>query len=337
MKEKGLTLPYEVTIGLLIGETNLVTSDILKRLKAAKVVTLKMVEEIDNTSKDLKDNDIVDFLVDVVETLKEKGSKCATLIIKYCLKLIKYDMDYDNKVQTYRALIAGYSWSEKYDDVVYIAESMEVEIDRVKDKTTKVSCYANIANAYYKQEKYDECLYYLKKLKLLGKDNEFFYLTLECNVLVKKGQFEKAEKAYFKILNKAIEKSDNDYTVDGYSNISALYDDMKLKNKAKEYVNKAIDNIRVSTSKIFIFNTYYNAYMIYTNYFNDEVEKIEEFFSKAFPLAIELNYNERITKLLERAFNIYFDKGEYTKIKDMLGQIEEVNIKSKMLLKLMKI
>lgn len=330
MKERGLTLPYEVTIDLLLGTTNIITNDLLKRLKAARIVSLKMVQEIDDTLKDLSKEDSISFLNDTILILGENDCANAELIMKYSLKFLKLDSD----LKAYKWLINAYSWLNKHEDVVNIAKIIEEDIDRCKDKEIKYSCYRNIARALYYEEKDDECLYYLKKLKLLGKDSEFFYLTLESAIFRRRGNNERAEKVYLKILDKAILKNENDYIVDSISNLSGLYEEMGLIEKAREYANKAISSIRVSTERTFIFNAYYNAFEVYIKHFSNEIEEIEQFLCKALPLAIEMNLTQWVDKLFEKSFNMYFEKGEYNKISNILKQVNTINIKSEILEKL---
>lgn len=336
MKERGLSLPYEVTVDLLLGKANIITNDLLKRLKAARIITLKMIEEINDTLKDLAKEERVSFLSDVIDILGENDCANAELIKDYSLKFLKLDSDWNIKIKVYKWLITADSWLNKHDDVINTSKSIEEEIDRCKDKDIKCACYKNIARSYYCEDKDDECLYYLKKLELLGKDNEFFYLTLKSNVFRRRGNNEKAENVYLKLLNKAEEKNDSDYIVDTSSNLSGLYDDMGLKEKAREYANKAIDGIRVSTKKTFIFNAYYNAFVIYSEHFKEENSIIEEYLLKAFKLAIELKLTHRVTKLFERAFNMYFEQKKFNEITNLLNQVEEINIKSDIFKKLMQ-
>lgn len=330
MKERGLTLPYEVTIDLLLGTTNIITNDLLKRLKAARIISLKMVQEIDDTLKDLSKEDSISFLNDAILILGENDCVNAELIMKYSLKFLKLDSD----LKAYKWLINSYSWLNKHEDVVNIAKTIEEDIDRCKDKEIKYSCYRNISRALYYEEKDDECLHYLKKLKLLGKDSEFFYLTLESAIFRRRGNNERAEKVYLKILDKATLKNENDYIVDSISNLSGLYEEMGSIEKAREYANKAISSIRVSTERTFIFNAYYNAFEVYIKHFSNEIEEIEQFLFKALPLAIEMNLTQWVDKLFEKSFNMYFEKGEYNKISNILKQVNTINIKSEILEKL---
>lgn len=336
MNERGLTLPYEVTIDLLLGKSNIITNDILKRLKAKKTITLKMIEEIDNCLKDLPCEEAIIFLSDVTHILNNYEPANANTLKKYSLQLLKLDVDWDIKVRGNRTLITAYSWLNKHDEIINIAETIEQNIDRCKDKEVKVSCYRNIARAYYCVGNDNRCMDYLKKLKLLGKGNEFFTLTLESAIFAKRRDFNRAERIYFKILDKAESTCNSDYIVESCSNLAGMYDEMGLKDKAREYLNRAIESIRVSTQKIFIFNTYYNGFVIYNKYFNDEVQEIEVFLQKSFSLAVELNLKHKVNKLFDIAFNMYFESNNLNKIADMLEQIDEINIKSEILLKVMK-
>lgn len=335
MKEKGLSLPYEVTIDLLLGKFNIITDDILKKLKAAKTITTDIIFDIDINIKELSNDDSIEFINQVIDILNEDSCKNAELMRKYALKLLKLDLDFDNRIQANRTLIKAYSWLRKYDDVIATAENIEDDIEKCKDKEAKISLYTNIAVAYYQEKRYDESLQYLRKLKVIDKNNEFFYLSLESAILAMKGDLKRAEKSCFNLLNIAKNKVNNDYVVESYSKLSDVYNKMNLKDKAKEYVDYALESINCGTLRVHRFNAYFNAYEIY-NELNEDRNKIEELFLKAYPLAIELNYINKLELLFENAFDRYFEERKYNDIANILKQAKGLKIKSEILEKVME-
>lgn len=333
--EKGIILPYDVTVGLLRGETNIIQDDIIKNLSSVSSISTKLIDDVDNNLKNLSNKESIEFLNQVIGILNKNACANAKLMRKYSLKLLRLDLSYENTIHAYRTLIKAYSYLRKYDDVISVAENIEDLIERCTDKEAKISFYRNIGVAYYKEKRYEESTEYFKKLKPLEKGDEFFYLTLECAIRTMKEDFKKAENLCFRILDLAKTRVNNDYTVDGYSKLADLYNRMELKDKAKEYVDYALDNISCGTSKVFRFNAYFNAFEIY-NELGEDRNKIEEIFLKAYPLAIELNYLDKIEMLFETAFNMYFEQKEYTQISNMLKQVKHINIKSEILEKTMR-
>lgn len=327
-------LEYEISEDLLLGKINIITNDLIKKLDSDKEISIQRLLDIDKTLRGLNNDDSIKFLKEVIQILNKNYCENAALLMKYSIELLKLEVDFNTKMQTNKILMSAYSWLNKLDEIILTAESIEQDLDLCKDKETKRVCYINISRAYYNKGKYDECLYYLKKLKFLGKGNEFFIWTLESAIFSKKKDFEKAERIYFKILEKAKKEINNDYIVDCQSNLACLYDEMGLMGKAKENIDYALESITGGTLKIFKFNAYFNAFLIYDKIETGDMIETENFCLKAFELAIQLKLTYKVEMLFDKAFNRYFARRQYSEIRKMINQVNQINVKSEILLKL---
>lgn len=325
IEEKQIDLEFDVTIDLLLGKINIITNDLLNDLeKEAKdsKISSSTISDIDNNIKELPNEKAIEFLFDVIQILYYDDFGNAHLVRKYALKLLNLKLDFDNRMKAYKDLIISYRCLKKYDDIVYVAESIEDELNNCRNKSIKSSCYTNIAFAYYKEGKSKESICYYKKLKQLGKNNnELLYLTQEADLYATENDFKKAEKMYMNVISKASIKGDYNYIVNSYSNIADIYRERDLLDEAKQYINKAIDKINCGVINIFKLNVYYNAFLIY-----NEFEVLEELFYKALPLAIELKNLEKINFLIHHMFNEYLKNKEYNKIFNIIEQTKGLGI-----------
>lgn len=334
--EKGIDIGFEVSVDLLLGRINIISNDILKELEKEVTnnnVSINTINSINNNLKGLCNDDAIEFLNDTIQVFNNNIYANAEFIEKYAKKLLRLKLNLNQKMKAYQELIRAYRGLRKYKEIIYVAETIEEDLQICKDKDIKISCYYNIAFAYYKEKKLEECMPYYKKLKHFGEIDEFFYFTLESNIFASKKEFDRAEKGYMNVLEKAKEKCNNDYIVDSCANLAALYDEMKLNDKAKESLENAVNSINCATSKLSKSNAYYIAFKIYAKCYSDEIEKIEEFFYKALTPIIEVNDLSKLNVLVEVMFNKYFEINSYDKVIETSDKIKGLNINSDILFK----
>lgn len=332
--EKGIDIGFEVNVDLLLGRINIITSDILKDLEKEVItntISEDTVNSINNNLKELSNDDAISFLNDTIQVFNNNIYLNAEFIEKYAKKLLRLKLNFNQKMKAYQELIRAYRGLRKYNEIIYTAETIEEDLQICKDKDIKISCYYNIAFAYYKEKRFEECMPYYKKLKNFGEVDEFFYFTLESNRFASKKEFDKAEKGYMNVLKKAKAQYNNDYIVDSCANLAALYDEMKLNDKAKKSLEDAVNSINCSTSKLSKCNTYYIAFKIYVKCYPDEFNMIEEFFNKALMSVIDVNDLGKLNIIVEIMFNKYFEINAYDKVIETSNKIKGLKINSEIL------
>lgn len=325
-KEKNFTFDYDVTLDVLQGKTNIVTNDILKRLR--KGINDKLLREIDNDLNKMTNDEAVKFILDVENVLCERAEKIkenSIFINQYASKLLNYELEIDIRAKAYAYIVLSYCSLKKFKEAADMAKIAENVIELSQMEKTKASYYSNMANAYYRIYKYQESLSFLKKLKNLGVYvDELFYFTLEADILAMKNKFKRAEKGYLNVLAKAEKKGDINYSVNSYSNLADVYRKTNLTDQAKIYIEKALIKINFRTDGIFKLNAYYNAMLIY----NEDLEKVEELFWKALPIAINLNDIEKVNSLIKIMLDEYMQNKMYDKICKVVDTVKGMDVNS---------
>lgn len=340
--EKGIILPDDIKsnlINILLGKENIITNDILKKVNKEKDISLESIQDIDSIIQDLSIKELQDFFKDLIQVLSKKDMYVkinAKSTKKYVNKFLQLNLDNNTKIKAYRQLIRAYLGLRNYEEVVDIAESIEYDIDICSDKDDKCSCYSNIAFAYQELDNLNGSLKYSKKLKELGKYDEFFYLSLESDRYLLNNDFKEAEIGYLNILSKAKIKMNNDYIVDGYSSLAKVYTEMNFQDRAKENINEALKNITCGTSRVYKLNAYYTAFTIYDKYFDDNIEKIESFFWSAFYLAIELNNLKKLNNMVDKIVDRYLNLNKDNKIYEITSKLNGIKINPDILLKIIE-
>lgn len=335
IEEKKLDIGYIVTEKILLGEVNIITDDILKRLReeVKKYISETTIKDIDGNIKGLNNDEAISFLLDVLSILCEDTFLNAKLIKKYSLKLLNLDLNVEIKAKAYVYKIVGHYSMEEFEEIVDLSQAIDECIDLCNDERTKVAYYSNVAMAYYKENLSEESMGFYKKLKVLGENkDEFFYLTLQADLLASNNKFNKAETMYFSILNKAQKKCNNGYIVNCYSNLADLYRRRNLLEESREFIQYALNKINSSVSDVFKFNVYFNAFLIY----KDTLSKQEEFVYKAIPLGTKLNNIEQIKFLIDYMINKYIEVGASEKIYELLDLVGDTEIKAPLVKKILK-
>lgn len=341
-ERKGITLPDDIKsnlFNLLLGTENIITNDILEKVSKEKNISLESMKDIDSSLKDLSIKDLRGFLKDLMQILSKKDIYVkinAKATKKYANKFLQLNLDNDTRIKVYRQLIRAYLGLRNYEEVADIAESIECDIDMCSNKEDKCSCYSNIAFAYQQLDNLNERVKYLKKLKQLGKYDEFFYLSLNSDRHLLNNNFKEAEIGYLNILSKAKSQLNNDYIVDSHSSLANVYNEMGLEDKAKEYINKALININCGTSRVYRLNAYYTAFNIYNKFFHENIENVEEFFWNAFPFAIELNNLKKLNKIVDKMVDRYLELNQQEKIYKIASKLKGIDINPDILLKIIE-
>lgn len=336
IKEKHIILDYDVTVDLLMGRTSILKDDLLHNLKFHKNENT-IFEEINQVILNLKSDEAIELMLNVLEILNEDIYNCNEKICDYCYRLLNYNLSNYIRIDIFNYLIKSHFIQNQYIAVISIGKSFIYEVSKNATHSQKEKFFGNIANAYFQLKEYAECEKMLKLIsQFTSKETELYFLLLKAVCKSQVNNIFGAIKVYESIIIKAMKIDNFDYIANSYSNIGDLYLKSDI-NIARENINKAIELIGNCTNSKFMLNCYYNKFLLSLE--EKESEHIDESFEKSMVLATELNDSVLKNKLVSNILKFYIENNYSCKIPDFIKNIKskyEYNIQDSTLLACIK-
>lgn len=227
------------------------------------------------------------LVIELNNSAKEHYIKVYNLseALKYILNNLKiylFKKDEYNALLMKEDLIKVYYLMGYYDNVAIEAQDIEMNYNIKCISQYKNICY-NAALAYYYLRKYDISLNWLEKINEneINKCRQLQILELKANILSKKKRYEEAEEIYYFIVKEASENSLYELKSNNYSNIADVYREKNNKEKAFEYINKAL-KVKATNYRT-IMNVNYNAFLIAVKYMDNN--NLHKYFEQALKYA----------------------------------------------------
>lgn len=305
IKERSLTIDYEVDIDLLMGKTEVFMNDIIYRLKNCENKNT-IFEEIDQVILNLKGDAFVRFILKILKILNKDVYKYAGNICDYSYRLLSYNLPGYNlpsctRIDVIIYLIKAQFIQNQYEAIVGIGKSAINEIYDSATNLQKELFFGNMANTYFKLKEYRECEMYLNSVfSFQNPETELFFLSLKATCKSELGNKIEAIKIYKSIIDKSIKISNFNYIANSYSNIGDLYlkDDLDT---ARKYIDKSIELTSKCTIKKFILNCYYNKFLLSMKEKN--IENIKYNLDYSMRLAKDINDSVIENKLVFETLN----------------------------------
>jgi len=311
IKKKCIILDYDVTVDLLMGRTSILKDDLIYKLKVYENED-RIFDEINQVIANLDNDEAIDFMIKILQTLDTNIYKYNEKICDYCYKLLNYNLTDSTRIDIFNYLIRAHFIQNQYITVVSIGKSFSNEVYKYATNEQKEKFFGNIANAYYQLEQYIECEECLKSIFFFKKkETELFFLSLQATCKSNLGDKDGAIRIYENIINKSLKINNFDYVANSYSDIGDLYLDSNL-DIANEYINKAINLTNKCKDKKFILNCYYNKFLISLN--GGNIENIKNSFNFSMKLANNLNDNIVKNKLVLQILNYCIKNNLYNEI-----------------------
>ncbi|WP_346905942.1 hypothetical protein [Clostridium sp.] len=310
IKERSLTLDYEIDTDLLMGKTEVFMNDIIYRLKNCENKNI-IFEEIDMVLLNLKGDAFVRFILKILKILNEDGYKYAKYagnICDYSYRLLSYNLPGYNlpsctRIDVINCLIKAQFIQNQYEAIVGIGKAVFNEIYDYATNLQKEYFFKGMANAYFKLKDYKECQMYLNSVfSFQDPETELFFLSLKAVCKSELGNKDEAIKIYKEIIDKSSKINNFNYVANSYSDIGDLYlkDDLDI---ARKNINKSIELTYQCTHKQFILNCYYNKFLLSIK--EKDIKAIEHSFDFSMNLAKELNDSIVKNKLVFETLNYY--------------------------------
>lgn len=320
MKVRGLHLDYDVTVDLILGKTNIITDELIQKLKYDND-TEGVLKEIHATSYKLNSDDAVNLLKNTIEILNEDIYPNAKHISEFCYTLLKFDLSEEKKIATYNNLIRSQYVLRQFESIVAIGKSLLREVLNLGDCEAKEKFLGNLALTYYELKNCEECEKTLSLLRSYSKpEKELYFSTIRATCKTIQNKKDEAEELYNSILKRSIQFRNIDYIANSYSNLADIYKDKDI-NKSKELIEKSLQLVNIVGDLKFAYHIRLNNLLI--NIEENNFKLCKCIFHDTMKSALALKNKCFVNRVIESMINLYIKNNCFIELEEFILNLKQ--------------
>lgn len=333
IEERNIDTKIRATPDLIRGKTNLITSEVLRKISEGEGDTKELLDIIDDKLKEINNEESIKLLDDTIQSLKNRLYENALFIREYCEKLLSLNISKTKTILVYVELIRVYYILEQYNEMIALRRIIEKDIDLIEDLGVRNKFWGNVSKAYFSLNDLKEAERCTNRINLKddvsNDDLKLFVPTLKAICRFQEENFVQAEKAFDIVIERAIKVRDVKYIINSYINKAQIYikmgelDPINNENNLKianEHIEKADEFKRGFNDKLVELNCNYINLDIKANL--GDVKSVEKLFNSTMTLAIKLNNKNKQNGIINKIVDMYFKMGLNNKIYPLLLEIK---------------